>query len=173
LFTLLALAISAQAFSQTTPASDQKVTIANAPAAQFKSKVADDWARQLPDFLPAIQKCVNDSGVRSLFVVKAWTMKQGMIGMRLHARTGQYICTAARNGMRLGSIVAVSTHEKPMAGNPIFFPAPEEPIALDCGRVERVFTGKLVAGWLQYDPCPLETPPAREGMLRSGFGMNL
>src|SRR5215470_9995641 len=60
----------------------------DSPLADFKKKNADDWARQLPSLLPAIEKCVNDARVPVLFVVKAWPKERGMVGVRLEGPHG-------------------------------------------------------------------------------------
>jgi uncharacterized membrane protein len=44
---------------------------------------ASAWTDRLPDLLPAIRKCVIDSGVAVRSVTKAWPMNRGMVGVRL------------------------------------------------------------------------------------------
>ena len=133
------------------------------PLADFKTKKTEDWARQLPSLLPAIQKCVNDAAVPVAVVIKAWPMNHGMVGVRLHTnQSRQYVCVASHDGMRLDSVHPVSTHEALQEGNPVFHPSREQPPSIDCGRLEKIIVEhKLLAGWLQYDPCPLQSPKQR------------
>ncbi len=165
------VALSGALLAQNPPAARATLARPEAPIAEFKKKKPDDWARLLPDLLSAIQKCVNDAHVPVLFVVKAWPMNHGMVGVRLegpHHR--QHECIAAQDGMRLDSIRLVNAQEPPLpqSGNPVFYPAQERPPVIECGRVERVMADKkLFAGWLQYDPCATEIPPLRNGWLRT------
>ncbi|MFY9560685.1 MAG: hypothetical protein WAQ52_10665 [Terriglobales bacterium] len=167
------IVISGAVFAQKPPTATGGATLArsDAPVAEFKKKKTDDWAKQLPDLLPAIQKCVNDAHIPVLFIVKAWPINRGMVGVRLEGpHNRQHDCIATKDGMRLDSVRPVSAHEPPLpqSGNPVFYPAQERPPLIECGRVERVVADrKLFAGWLQYDPCATEIPPLRPGQLRT------
>jgi len=150
--------ISITAFAQTSTSSNPQAspTLQNAPIADFKKKGADDWARLLPGLLPGIQKCINDGGVPVLFVVNAWPMDQGMVGVRLLTnQKKQYECVAARTGMRIESMrpAKAGDPKTPVKWNPIYYPAREEQTTIECGRVERVMEKKMFLGWLQYEPC--------------------
>jgi len=155
---LLMVIISNAALAQKPEVSNTGQNLANqsAPVADFKKKNADDWSRLLPGLLPAIQKCVNDGSVPVLFIVSAWPMKDGMVGVRLLTiQKKQYECVAAKTGMRLDSIRPAKSGDSrmPATWNPIYYPAREQPPNLACGRVERVMEKKILVGWLQYDPC--------------------
>jgi hypothetical protein len=155
---LLSIALISSAALGQPDASNTAPNLASqsAPVAEFKKKNSDDWAKRLPDLLPAIQKCVNDGRVPVLFVVRAWPLAEGMIGVRLlTVQRKQYECVAGKTGMRLDSIKPAKSGDPrvPAAWNPIYYPAREQPPVIACGRVERVMEKKILVGWLQYDPC--------------------
>jgi hypothetical protein len=107
-----------------------------------------------------MRKCINDGKVPVRFVLKAWPMNRGLVGVRIQALNDKrYDCIAAQTGDHIQRVrrVRASTTPLPLEGNPIFFPAREAPPLIICGRVERVFGEKrLFAGWLQYDPCRVQ-----------------
>jgi hypothetical protein len=128
-----------------------------APVANFITKNPDDWARLLPDLLPAINLCVAREGNRAKWVSRAATTNQGMSVVRIVETTGTSVdCIADIAGRGTPKIDAVSAAESspPNAGNPRFYPPREPPPMVNCGKLERVVTkGNAIAGYLHYDPC--------------------
>ena len=128
-----------------------------APVANFATKNPDDWARLLPDLLPAINQCVAREGNR------AKVDRQG------HAdNAGDRCGPDGRNHRRLGRLRGGprgTRHAEdrprqrrgralPGAGNPIFYPPRDPPPIVNCGKLERVVPKSgAVAGYLHYDPC--------------------
>jgi hypothetical protein len=128
-----------------------------APVADFATKNPDDWARRLPDLLPAINQCIAREGNRAKWVSNATTTSEGMGVVRVVETTGTSVdCVADLAGRGTPKIDAVATANPPLpnAGNPLFYPPREPPPMVNCGKLERVVTkGGAVAGYLHYDPC--------------------
>lgn len=112
-----------------------------------------DWAGRLPGLLPAVRKCIIDSGLAVHSVAKAWPMNRGMVGVRLIDLQGKRSdCVADSRGKSIAS-VRKATAQLPSEGNPLFLPAREQPPSVQCGRLERVEVAGVLHGWLNYDPC--------------------
>lgn len=128
-----------------------------APVANYATKNPDDWARLLPDLLPAINLCVAREGNRARWVSRAAPANQGMGIVRVVETTGTSVdCVADLSGRGTPKVDAVSAAEPPLAnaGNPRFYPPREPPPMVNCGKLERVVTKSgAVAGYLHYDPC--------------------
>jgi hypothetical protein len=127
-----------------------------APAADFAAKKPDDWARRLPDLVPAINACVAREGVRVKSVAMAWPMNR-MAGVRILEPGGVAIdCIVDATGRGAPAVTAVSATAPalPGAGNPLFYPAREPPPIVACGRLERALNSRgALVGYLHYDPC--------------------
>ena len=128
-----------------------------APVANYTTKNPDDWARLLPDLLPAINLCVAREGNRAKWVSRATPTSQGMSVVRMVETTGASVdCVADLAGRGTPKIDAVGAAEPPLpnAGNPRFYPPREPPPMVSCGKLERVVTKSgAIAGYLHYDPC--------------------
>lgn len=128
-----------------------------APIANYTAKNPDDWARLLPDLLPAINLCVAREGNRAKWVSRAALTNQGMSIVRVVETTGSSVdCVADPAGRGTPKIDAVNAAEPPLpgAGNPRFYPPREPPPMVSCGKLERVVTKSgAIAGYLHYDPC--------------------
>jgi len=127
-----------------------------APAANYTAKNPDDWARLLPELLPAINLCVAREGNRVKWVSGATPPSQGMSVVRVVETTGTVDCVADLAGRGTPKIDAVSATEPPLSttGNPRFYPPREPPPMVNCGKLERVLTKSgALAGYLHYDPC--------------------
>jgi uncharacterized membrane protein len=128
-----------------------------APVAEFPKKSPDDWARSLPNLLPAIKLCLSDAEARAKWVAKAGPAGNGMATVRMIQLSGKAVdCEADVSGMGATKIAAVSAADPPLpgAGNPLFYPARDVAPMVRCGRLERV-TGAngVTTGYLHYDPC--------------------
>jgi hypothetical protein len=128
-----------------------------APVANFATKNPDDWARLLPDLLPAVNLCVAREGNRAKWVSRAAPASQGTGVVRIVETTGSSVdCVADLTGRGTPKIDAVAAAEPPLpnGGNPRFYPPREPPPLVNCGKLERVVTKSgAVAGYLHYDPC--------------------
>lgn len=126
--------------------------LAAAPVADPATKADPDWARFLPDLLPAMEGCRKKADDQALRILKAWPMNRGLVGVRLQDETGaRRDCVADSRG-RVKEIAPVTaTDDLPGEGSPVFYPAAGTPPILDHGRVERVLDGKeRLSGWLHY-----------------------
>ena len=127
-----------------------------APVANFAGKASDDWARRLPDLLPAINACVAREGARVKSVAAAWPMNR-MAGVRLVEAGGATVdCVVEATGRGTPTLAAVNAAPPsvPNAGNPLFYPAREPPPIVACGRLERAQNSRgALVGYLHYDPC--------------------
>lgn len=128
-----------------------------APVADFAKKTPDDWARSLPDLLPAIDLCLSGDEARAKWIAKAGPAGNGMTTVRMIQASGKAVdCEADTSGKGAARIVAVSASDPPLpgAGNPLFYPARDVAPMVRCGRLERV-TGRngVTVGYLHYDPC--------------------
>jgi uncharacterized membrane protein len=128
-----------------------------APLADPARKPPEDWARALPELLPAINLCLGANGANTRSIAKAGPAGNGLANVRMIQATGKAVdCEAELSGKGAGRIVAVSAADPPLAGagNPLFYPARESAPMVRCGRLERVVgrNGVLV-GYLHYDPC--------------------
>lgn len=128
-----------------------------APVANFAAKKPDDWARLLPDLLPAINLCIAREGNRAKWVAGAAPTSQGTGVVRVVETTGVSVdCVAELAGRGTPKIDAVATANPPLpsAGNPLFYPPREPPPMVNCGKLERVvIKSGALAGYLHYDPC--------------------
>ena len=128
-----------------------------APVADPARKVADDWGRFLPDMLPAINVCIASDGGRAKWISKAWPMNHGNGLVRIVETSGRSVdCVADMTGRGTPRIDAVNPADPPLpgVGNPLFYPAREQPPLVACGKLERVLTARgALAGYLHYDPC--------------------
>jgi hypothetical protein len=128
-----------------------------APVADFAKKAPDDWARPLPDLLPAINACLSGDEARAKWIAKAGPAGNGMTVVRMMQASGKAVdCEVEATGKGTAKIAAVNAADPPLpgAGNPLFYPARETAPMVRCGRLERV-TGRngTTVGYLHYDPC--------------------
>ena len=128
-----------------------------APVANFTTKNPDDWARLLPDLLPAINQCVAREGNRAKWIARAVPITQGTGVVRMVETSGGAVdCVADLAGRGTPKIDPVGAADAPPpgAGNPLFYPPRDPPPIVNCGKLERVVTKSgAVAGYLHYDPC--------------------
>ncbi len=123
-----------------------------APLANLAAKPADDWARALPDLLPALNACVARAGAG----FKAVTFAQARgtsVRVRMRDSEGKDIeCTVDAAGRGTPTITAAESTAGPTG--PWWYPAREPAPIVACGRLERVQNARgVLAGYLQYDPC--------------------
>ena len=128
-----------------------------APVADFGKKLPDDWARTLPELMPAINQCMSGDEARAKWIAKAGPAGNGMTAVRMIQASGRAVdCEVAASGKGAPKIVAVNAADPPLpgAGNPLFYPAREMAPMVRCGKLERV-TGSngVTTGYLHYDPC--------------------
>jgi len=131
---------------------------------RLEHKREGDWSRALRALMPAIQACLRSVSGEGLAVTKAWPVGGGKIGVRIRAQDGSgFDCTALPDGSKFESLSGLpSFAEKlPGEGEPSFVPASGSPKMDKCLRYERVL-GSLdeTLGWLVYDTCPKDAPPA-------------
>ena len=128
-----------------------------APAATFAAKSPDDWARFLPDLLPAMNLCLTRSGGRAKWIARAAPASQKAASVRIVEADGQALdCTADLTGRGVTTIARVpaAAPTLPGAGNPLFYPVRDQAPMVSCGRLERVLgKNNAVQGYLHYDPC--------------------
>lgn len=128
-----------------------------APVASFAAKNPDDWARFLPDLLPAMNLCVTRSAGRAKWITRAAPISPTTATVRIVENDGQALdCTAELTGRGVPTItrVAATAPALPGAGNPLFYPAREQPPMVSCGKLERVLgKNNAASGYLHYDPC--------------------
>ncbi len=128
-----------------------------APVANPAKKPLEDWARALPELLPAIDQCLGSADANARSIAKAGPAGNGIVTVRMFQSSGKSVdCEAEMSGKGTAKIVAVNSADPPLAGsgNPLFYPARDPPPMVRCGKLERVNgrTGNLV-GYLHYDPC--------------------
>jgi hypothetical protein len=128
-----------------------------APAANFAAKNPDDWARFLPDLLPAMNLCLTRSGGRAKWIARAAPAGRTAASVRVVEADGQALdCTADLTGRGVPTIARVPVTAPTLAGagNPLFHPARDQTPMVSCGRLERVLgKNNAVQGYLHYDPC--------------------
>jgi uncharacterized membrane protein len=128
-----------------------------APVANFAKKTPDDWARSLPDLLPAINLCIGGDEARAKWIAKAGPAGNGTTTVRMIQVSGKAVdCEADASGKGAARIVAVNASDPPLpgAGNPLFYPARDVAPMVRCGRLERVIgRNGVTVGYLHYDPC--------------------
>lgn len=132
-----------------------------------------DWAAELSELLPAIEACLQDSGVVAIGVTKAWPIAEGLTGVRLLAAGGERSdCVAVADGSGVVLTEKVWTVSQ-LSGerSPLFTPAAgERPVGSQCLAVSvaRDGAGEEV-GWLSYDVCrqprsaALQPQPSADG----------
>ena len=129
-----------------------------APVANFATKNPDDWARLLPDLLPAINQCVAREGNRAKWIARrradqrrgrasygwskrpaarsiAWRTSRDAARPKIDARQRRGRATAARQS-------AVLSAARPAADG-----------ELRQARARSSPKSGAVAGYLHYDPC--------------------
>lgn len=128
-----------------------------APAANLRTKVAEDWTRSFVSLHPAIRACVLDPRLRTTKVLKAMPMNHGNALVRVVGLDGATTdCIADLGTARVRELTPVVFSDPPLpgAGFPTFFPAREQAPVLACGKVERVvLPDGALAGYLQYGSC--------------------
>jgi hypothetical protein len=129
-----------------------------APVVDFAKKAADDWARSLPDMMPAINLCLaTDEGRASKWIAKAGPAGNGAVAVRMVHPSGKaFDCEAEAQGKGTAKVAPVNAADPslPGAGNPLYYPAREMAPMVRCGRLERILGKNGVAtGYLHYDPC--------------------
>lgn len=128
-----------------------------APVADLTRKSPDDWARSLPELMPAVSLCLGNGEARAKWVAKAWSTSSGMATVRMIQSSDKAIdCEAELAGKGVAKIATVSASDPPSAGagNPRFYPAREIAPMVRCGKLERVIgRNGVITGYLHYDPC--------------------
>jgi hypothetical protein len=126
-----------------------------APVANFAVKGPDDWARFLPDLLPAMNLCLARGGARAKWIARAVPRGRDAATVRIVEGDGQMLdCTAGLTGRGVPVIVRNPPPSSPGAANPLFYPAREQSPMVSCGKLERVLgKNNVVQGYLHYDPC--------------------
>jgi hypothetical protein len=126
-----------------------------APVANFAVKNPDDWARFLPDLLPAMNLCVARGGARAKWISRATPRGQTAATVRVVEVDGQVLdCTAELTGRGAPAVARVASPSPASVNGPLFYPAREQPPMVSCGRLERVLgKNNVVQGYLHYDPC--------------------
>jgi hypothetical protein len=128
-----------------------------APVADLSKKPAGDWARFVPDMLPAINRCIASDGGRAKWISRAAPLNAASGVVRIVETSGRSVdCVADVSGRGAPRIdpVAAGSPPLPGTGNPLFYPAREQPPMVACGKLERVLTPRGgLAGYLHYDPC--------------------
>ena len=128
-----------------------------APVADFVKKAQNDWARALPELMPAIRLCLDVADTGAKWIDKAAPAANGMAAVRMVQASGNAVdCEADLSGKGQARIAAVSASDPPPpgAGNPLFYPAREMAPMVRCGRLERVTDRDgVTTGYLHYDPC--------------------
>jgi len=128
-----------------------------APVAEFSKKSPDDWARSLPELMPAVGLCLGAADAEAKWIARAAPAGNGMAAVRMIQASGKAVdCEADLSGKGQARIAAVSASDPPLpgAGNPLFHPAREMAPMVRCGRLERVTDRNgVTTGYLHYDPC--------------------
>ena len=128
-----------------------------APVADLAKKPPEDWARALPDLMPAINLCVASADANARAIVKAGPAGTGLATVRMIQVSGKAVdCETELSGKGTARIVAVSANDPPLpgAGNPLFYPLRESSPMVRCGKLERVVgRNGALQGYLHYDPC--------------------
>ncbi|RZU02008.1 hypothetical protein [Rivibacter subsaxonicus] len=132
------------------------IDLSRAPVARAAAKPSEDWSRHLGELLPAINVCLVDGVPSTERVSKAWPMNHGKAGVRLVDREGvAYDCVADLGLRKVETVERVALGDTlPGDGDPVFWPAREQPPSIPCGRAERVLDrqGRTV-GYLNYQAC--------------------
>ena len=123
-----------------------------APVANLAGKPADDWARGILDFVPALNACATRNGARFRAVTSA-EVKGSKVHVRLREIDGKNVeCIVAAGGR--GPIAFAPADGEPPSTGPWWYPAREPAPIVACGRIERVQNARgAAAGYLQYNPC--------------------
>lgn len=128
-----------------------------APIADSAKKSPDDWAKPLPELLPAINACLGNADARAKWVAKAGPAGNGMAAVRMIQISDKAVdCEVDTSGKGAAKIVAVNATDPPLpgAGNPLYYPARDMPPMVRCGKLERVVNHSgVTTGYLHYDPC--------------------
>ena len=128
-----------------------------APVADFAKKAPEDWARSLPELLPAINLCLASGEAPAKWIAKAGPAPNGTAAVRMIQTADKAVdCEAGIEGKGAAKIVAVAASDPPLAGagNPRYYPARDMAPMVRCGKLERVIGGNgVVTGYLHYDPC--------------------
>ena len=128
-----------------------------APVAEFARKSPDDWAKYLPELMPAINLCLGIDEARAKWIARAAPAGNGTAAIRMIESAGKAIdCEAEMSGNGTARIVSANASDPllPGVGNPRFYPAREVAPMVRCGRLERVTDRNgVIRGYLHYDPC--------------------
>jgi len=127
-----------------------------APLADPGRKSADDWARLLPELLPAMSACLASAAGRAKWVAHAASNSHGAATVRIVETSGNVVdCEVDLDGKGPArSSPATIDAAAPASGQPLFYPARDPPPMVSCGKLERVGTRNgAIAGYLHYDPC--------------------
>ena len=126
-----------------------------APLAAFEKKSQDDWSRRYPELAAAIRRCVADSGVVVREVAQASFAGSGQARVHVIAADGKALdCTTDLAGKAKPAVTMAGG--VPPAGQPVFYPAREQPPIVNCGTLERIPVGSSRTrseGWLHYERC--------------------
>jgi hypothetical protein len=127
-----------------------------APLADPARKSADDWARLLPELLPAMNACLANAAGRAKWIAHAAPNGHGAAVVRVvETSTTVVDCEVDLDGKGPAKSAPVTIDSPALpTGQPLFYPAREPPPMVTCGKLERVGArnGTLV-GYLHYDPC--------------------
>ena len=82
-----------------------------------RSKAPDDWARPLPDLLPAMNLCLASDGGRAKWIARATPNGGGAVRVRIIETSGKAVdCEADASGKGLARIEPAAATDPPRAG---------------------------------------------------------
>ncbi len=126
------------------------------PDADLAARAPGDWSSNLLDLLPIIRTCLRRTPGYAPFVLKAWPLNRGFVGVRTQNSEGnRFECVATANGANQ-MFRDLSPTAAPLPGEaaPAFTPAPQHPPTDACYWHERVLDedGQPI-GWLSNMRC--------------------
>jgi uncharacterized membrane protein len=131
--------------------------VAPAPVANLSSKSEENWARLLPELLPAVQACLAQTPGQSPYVTKAWPMNKGMVGVRTRGGDGSWFdCIAQSDGKGVERMETLTRGDLPLPGENavLFTPVGGAPRQGNCWQQERVLDpGGNLLGYLSSNVC--------------------
>jgi uncharacterized membrane protein len=136
---------------------------AQAPVAALDEKSPVDWSRMLMELLPAIDACLTKTPGTAPYVTKAWSMNDGMVGVRTRNTTvGWFECVAQSDGKAVDRFGPVESNAAPVPGEEtvLYTPAAHAPPSGNCFTHERVMdAGGSQIGWLSTNACAAQPAP--------------
>ncbi|MGF1561696.1 MAG: hypothetical protein ACFB3T_05900 [Geminicoccaceae bacterium] len=127
------------------------------PMWEFADKSADDWSRQLPALMPAVESCLAVLILRPIDVVHASEDEVGNSLIRLRRRNGhRFDCRVSAKKSKVELITPVPADTFLDGENwPVFTRDPDQPPDGKCWRREVIDldAGGAVLGFLSYPIC--------------------